>query len=153
MSRITNVTRRLPRPTAKQLVEVAKALGHPARLRILAMLEGRSLCVCQMTSMLGVAFSTASGHLGELRRAGLVVEDKQGKLVYYRLDPASPFADLLLRALALVRADDAIAADRTVVERVRAVPVDELTRAGLRLDLVGIRRRSPRRRPAAGGAP
>jgi len=132
--------RRGPGPTAKQLVQVAKAVGHPARLRILAMLQGRSLCVCQMTSLLELASSTVSGHLNDLRRSELVVEDKQGKLVYYRLDPSSPFAGLAAGALALVADDETIAADRALIDRVRAVPIEVLTGAGMRLELLGIRR-------------
>jgi DNA-binding transcriptional ArsR family regulator len=136
-------------PTAKQLVEVAKAVGHPARLRILAMLQGRTLCVCQMTSLLELASSTVSGHLNELRRSGLVTEDKQGKLVYYRQNGASPFVDLVIRAVMLVAGDEAIAADRALIDRVRAVPIEVLTRSGMRLDLVGIKRPSPRARARA----
>src|ERR1035437_10446284 len=63
----------------------AKALGHPARLRLLAMLSGGPLCVCQMTAVLGAAPSTVSEHLRELKRAGLLVEEKDGKFVSYRL--------------------------------------------------------------------
>jgi ArsR family transcriptional regulator len=129
-------------PTARQLVEVAKAVGHPARLRILAMLRSRSLCVCQMTSLLELASSTVSGHLNELRRSGLVVEDRQGKLVYYRLDVSSPFAWLVTGALAVVAGDETIAADRALIDRVRAVPIDVLTRSGMRLERVGITRPS-----------
>jgi DNA-binding transcriptional ArsR family regulator len=141
MSRDKNAgARRRSGPTAKQLVEVAKAVGHPARLRILAMLEGRSLCVCQMTSLLGVAPSTVSGHLNELRRAGLVVQEKHGKMVFYSLNTSGPFADLIAHALALVAGDEAIASDRAIVDRVRAVPVEVLTRARMQLEAVGIRR-------------
>lgn len=131
-------------PTAKRLVEVAKAIGHPARLRILAMLQGRTLCVCQMTSLLELASSTVSGHLNELRRSGLVVEDKQGKLVYYRLDASSPFAGFVTQALAFVTGDETIAADRSLVDRVRAIPIEVLTGARMRLDRVGITRPSVR---------
>ena len=129
----------------RQIVQVAKAIGHPARLRILAMLSGRTLCVCQMTSVLEVASSTVSGHLNELRRSGLVIEDKQGKLVYYRLDDRSPFANLVADAIALVDSDETISHDRTLIDRVRAVPIEVLTRAGLRLDRVGIKRQPLRR--------
>lgn len=124
----------------RQVVQVAKAIGHPARLRILAMLQGRTLCVCQMTSVLEVASSTVSGHLNELRRSSLVVEDKQGKLVFYRLDERSPFAGLVANSIALVKADETVLHDRALIDRVRAVPIAVLTRAGLRLDRVGIKR-------------
>jgi len=124
----------------KELVQVAKAIGHPARLRILAMLSGRTVCVCQMTSVLELASSTVSGHLNELRRSGLVTEDKQGKLVFYRLDAASRFADLVAETLALANTDLTIAQDRSVIDQVRAVPIEVLTGAGLKLNLVGIKR-------------
>ena len=145
MSRAKKVAAAASSPvTLKQLVQVAKAIGHPARLRILAMLNGHTLCVCQMTSVLELASSTVSGHLNELRRSGLVVEDKQGKLVYYRLDERSPFADLVIDTLALANTDETIAHDRALIDRVRAVPIEVLTRAGLRLDLVGIKRSAVR---------
>jgi DNA-binding transcriptional ArsR family regulator len=78
--------------------------------------------------------------LNELRRSGLVIEDKQGKLVFYRLDDRSPFADLVSDTVALANADETIARDRSVIDRVRAVPIEVLTRAGLRLDRIGIKR-------------
>lgn len=108
------------------------------------MLEGRTLCVCQMTSILELASSTVSGHLNELRRSGLVVEDKQGKLVYYRRDPSSPFAGAVAQALSLVSGDEAVVFDRALIDRVRAVPIDVLSRAGLKLDVLGIKRRRAR---------
>jgi ArsR family transcriptional regulator, arsenate/arsenite/antimonite-responsive transcriptional repressor len=147
MSRRKNMMRLdSPGSTAKQLVQVAKALGHPTRLRILAMVQGRALCVCQMTALLGGAASTVSGHLNELRRSGLVVEDKQGKLVFYRLDGSSPFAALVTNALASVGDDEAISLDRALIERVRAVPIEVLTRPGPKLDLVGTKRSAFRAR-------
>ncbi len=133
-----------PPVTVKQVVQVAKAIGHPARLRILAMLSGRTLCVCQMTSVLELASSTVSGHLNELRRSGLVTEDKQGKLVFYSLDAGSRFADLASDTVALANTDLTIARDRAVIDQVRAVPIEVLTRAGLKLNLVGIKRPAPR---------
>ncbi len=133
-----------PPVTARHLIDAAKALGHPARLRILAMLQGRTLCVCQMTSVLQLAPSTVSGHLNELRRSGLVLEDKQGKLVFYRRNASSPFAAVVANALALVAGDEAIVADRAVIDRVRTIPIEVLTRAGLDLETAGIHRPRPR---------
>jgi DNA-binding transcriptional ArsR family regulator len=122
----------------KQLVQVGKAVGHPVRIRILAMLNGRSLCVCQMASVLGLAYPTVSGHLTELRRSGLVIEDKRGKLVFNHLDATSPFAGIVADAIALADRDHTIARDRALVDRVRAVPIPVLTRAGLNLKRLGI---------------
>jgi ArsR family transcriptional regulator, arsenate/arsenite/antimonite-responsive transcriptional repressor len=140
MGRSTRAFTRNRSVTVKQLVAAVKAIGHPARLRILAMLEGRPMCVCQMTSILELAVSTVSEHLTELRRSGLVVEDKQGKLVFYRLDSSSVFAELVAQALAQVEDDETIGSDRALVGRVQAVPIEVLTGAGMDLRRIGIMR-------------
>jgi ArsR family transcriptional regulator len=84
---------------------VAKVLGHPARLRILAILRHNRLSVCQIASALDVAPSTASGYLLELRRADLVAEQRQGKWVYYHLT-ADDANDTLLRLVLLLIGPD-----------------------------------------------
>jgi ArsR family transcriptional regulator, arsenate/arsenite/antimonite-responsive transcriptional repressor len=130
----------------KQAVSVAKALGHPIRLRILAMLaEGTPLCVCQMTSVLESATSTVSGHLKDLRRSGLVSEEKTGKLVYYRLDEDTEWAEMVRRTVGLVTDDERVLQDRALMQRVRRIPVTQLTQAGLKLERFGILR------PPSGG--
>jgi DNA-binding transcriptional ArsR family regulator len=88
-----------------RLALVTKTLGHPARLRILAMLRHNRLSVCQIASALNVAPSTASGYLLELRRADLVTEQRQGKWVYYRLT-AEDTNDALLRFVLLLIGSD-----------------------------------------------
>ena len=74
-----------------RMVELHKALGHPLRLRLVAMLRDGPLCVCQMTGLLRRAASTVSEHLSELRRAGALQERKEGRWVEYRLsdDPVT----------------------------------------------------------------
>ena len=128
-------------------VEVAKALGHPGRLRILAMLRDGALCVCQITSVLDLSGSTVSAHLADLRRAGLVAERKRGKWVFYRLTEDQSLRGLVRDALRLVTGDPQLSEDRRVVEALRAVPVDELCRAGLNLNAVGVTP-APTRAPA-----
>ena len=77
------------------LVDLLKTLGHPARLRILALLRGGEMCVCQINSVIGLAASTVSEHLTELRRAGLLAERKDGRWVYYELKPKAGLQDLV----------------------------------------------------------
>jgi len=77
------------------LVDLLKTLGHPARLRILALLRGGELCVCQINAVIGLAASTVSEHLTELRRAGLLAERKDGRWVYYELRPKPGLQDLV----------------------------------------------------------
>src|SRR3990172_1629723 len=65
-----------------------RALSDRTRLRILHMLRGGELCVCDIVAVLGVPQPKASRHLAYLRRAGLVVSRKAGLWSYYRLTPA-----------------------------------------------------------------
>jgi DNA-binding transcriptional ArsR family regulator len=127
----------------RQVVAAAKALAHPARLRIVAMLRPGELCVCQMSTILQLAASTVSGHLNDLRRSGLVIERKEGKLVYYALDVASPFAGWVRQALELVAFDAQVLADAALIGRVRAVPIPLLTRGDLSLEDIRRRRTRP----------
>ena len=126
--------------THRQLVAAAKAVGHPTRLRILAMLQSGEMCVCQLSAILQAAASTVSGHLNDLRRSGLVIENKVGKLVYYSLDPASPFAGWLRGALALVVDDGQVRDDAALIRKVQSVPIPLLTQGDLSLDAIRRRR-------------
>jgi DNA-binding transcriptional ArsR family regulator len=112
-------------------VAVTRALAHPARLRILTMLRGGELCVCQITAVLGLAPSTVSAHLRELKLAGLVTERKEGRWVHVGLadDPrVRPWIDNSLRAL---EGDEQAAADGLMVEELRQLGVEVLCRWGL----------------------
>lgn len=68
-----------------KLLNVTKALADGSRLRILAALDGRELCVCQLTELLKLAPSTVSRHISILRQAGLVFSRKEGRWVNYQL--------------------------------------------------------------------
>jgi ArsR family transcriptional regulator, arsenate/arsenite/antimonite-responsive transcriptional repressor len=129
-------------------VEVAKALGHPARLRMVGMLRGGELCVCQLTSVLRLSGSTVSAHLSDLRRARLVAEQKRGKWVYYRLSNDESMRRLINEVLRLLIHDPQLREDARVIEAVRTVPVDDLCRAALDLTAVGV---TPRARASAKG--
>jgi arsenate reductase/ArsR family transcriptional regulator len=112
-------------------VTAARALGHPARLRIVAMLRGGELCVCQITEVLRLAPSTVSAHLKELRQAGLLRERKDGKWVFFRLaeDPASR---AWIETSSAASADDPqLAVDARLVQELRTLPVEDLCRLGL----------------------
>jgi DNA-binding transcriptional ArsR family regulator len=135
------------RTTLPALVDAVKALAHPGRLRMLAMLRGGDLCVCQMTAALERAASTVSSHLGDLRRAGLVTERKDGKWVHYHLVDTGPLADLVDRTLRLAAGDDRLRQDARVVEDLRRVPLETLCRAGFDLQASGVRPAPTQTRP------
>ena len=106
------------------LVDLMKTLAHPMRLRILALLREGELCVCQVVEILGVATSTISEHLTELRKAGLLAERKDGRWVYYALSPR-PELEGLLRALwPHVDAVAQVAQDREAAKVTRGIPVE-----------------------------
>lgn len=65
-----------------------RLLGDEARLRVLRLLEAERLNVSELTGILGIAQSGVSRHLGLLKEAGLVEEDRDGGFSYYRISPA-----------------------------------------------------------------
>lgn len=66
------------------LAQLAKALGHPARVRIMRLLLGRDACYCgQLVDELSLAQATVSQHLKVLRDAGLVVGEIEGLRTCY----------------------------------------------------------------------
>ncbi len=85
----------------REFVKIFKALSDPNRVRILKMLEIRPLCVCELTQALNLAISTVSKHLSLLRDAELIVDEKDGKWVYYKLNQAvaHEYGRLLLPAM------------------------------------------------------
>jgi ArsR family transcriptional regulator len=64
-----------------------KALADPTRLRIVGLLMGGEVCVCDIHRSLGIAQPKASRHLAYLKKSGLVATRKEGLWVYYRLLP------------------------------------------------------------------
>ena len=77
-------------------VDILKALSDLGRLRILKILEVKSLCVCEITELIGLATSTVSAHLSQLKNAGLIEDEKEGKWINYRLarNPNPLFAQI-----------------------------------------------------------
>jgi DNA-binding transcriptional ArsR family regulator len=118
-----------------RLVQTHKAIAHPVRLRLLAMLRDGPLRVCQMTVIVNLAASTVSEHLSELRRVGLVVERKEGRWVEYRL-PDSGETSMLEALWLALDGDAAVRADAVLAKELRRVPVDELCNANLDLSRI-----------------
>ena len=70
----------------KELGLVAHALSDQTRLRILKLLALRPICVCELTYILGAGQSRVSQNLAILKYAGLVTDERYGRLVYYSLN-------------------------------------------------------------------
>jgi DNA-binding transcriptional ArsR family regulator len=71
-----------------ELAELAKAIGHPARVQILRLLAHKSGCVCgEIVDELPLAQSTVSQHLKVLKECGLIRGDVDGPRVCYCIEP------------------------------------------------------------------
>jgi ArsR family transcriptional regulator, arsenate/arsenite/antimonite-responsive transcriptional repressor len=119
-------------------IQLQKTLAHPVRLRFLAMLQEGPLCGCQISTVVKLAASTVSEHLGELRKSGLVVEEKDGRWVEYRLVANETSAPVVAMLVEQVQDDPAVRADAVLVKALRRVPLEELCSAGM--DLRKLRR-------------
>ena len=97
----------------EQFAIVAKALGHPQRLELIEHLAQGTRSVEALATKLGLPIANVSQHLQTLRRAGLVVAERDGKFMNYRLADES-----VLSAFASVR---------TVAER-NIAEVDKIVR-------------------------
>ncbi len=82
-----------PEPNLQQLFDVdtlariCKALGHPARIKIINFLRKTDRCVCgKIVDILPLAQSTVSGHLKCLKQAGLIRGEIEGLNTCYCLD-------------------------------------------------------------------
>ncbi len=62
-----------------------QAFADPTRLRIILALAIEELCVCDITTVVGVSVSAVSHQLRYLRNMNVVKKRKQGKMVYYSL--------------------------------------------------------------------
>ena len=103
----------------KEASALYRLLGDEARLRLLRVLKQDRFNVKELTGILGLAQSGVSRHLGLLKEADLVVEERDGAYTFYRLSPdirgtgKGPLWPLLeaqfkvAAASALVKADEA----------------------------------------------
>jgi ArsR family transcriptional regulator len=73
----------------KDLVKIFKALADPTRLRIIALLLKRELCVCELMFILKMEQSRISHQLRILRDAELVKDRRDGRWIIYRIPDES----------------------------------------------------------------
>lgn len=73
----------------EQLAATLKALAHPARLRLLALLAERGSCICgELVEAMPLSQATVSQHLKVLKEAGLIVGAIDGPRSCYGVDQA-----------------------------------------------------------------
>ena len=107
----------------RTLVEQLKAVSHPLRLRVLALLEPGELCVCQIAETLQVPQSSVSEALKELRRAGFLTERKEGRWVFVSVVKKKHATPLLKGLLAQAGLLDEVQQDRLRAQEVLAISI------------------------------
>jgi ArsR family transcriptional regulator len=134
------------------LEEAFKAFADPTRLRILGLLSGGEICVCNIHEALGIPQPTASRHLAYLRKKGLVVTRKDGLWVHYQL---APLDDAVTRVLMSAVTHclshcDAVAKDRHRLEAQTGCCTPSMVRSNLECCAPRSgRRRTERRKDSA----
>ena len=105
----------------KTFIKVAKAIADPNRVRIIKMLQHKTMCVCEIKTALEIAQPTASKHLKILEEAGLVEYHKDEKWVNYCLSDgrSSPYAASILGNLKHWLEDDPEIA--TLIEKLQEI--------------------------------
>ena len=66
--------------------EIFKGLSDPTRLRIMALLLDRELCVCDLSALLDMKQPAVSHQLRVLKQGRVVRARREGKVVYYALN-------------------------------------------------------------------
>lgn len=64
---------------------ILKLVSEESRLKILCMLRRGEHCVCEVMEQVNMSQSLISHHLFDLKKAGIVIDDKRGSRVYYSL--------------------------------------------------------------------
>jgi ArsR family transcriptional regulator len=78
----------LSAPEADDLARAFAALGDPVRLRLLSLVaDAGEVCACDLLTPLGKAQPTVSHHTKVLADAGLIVGEKRGRWVWWRIVP------------------------------------------------------------------
>ena len=82
----------------KYFISVMKAFSDPNRVKIVKMLQHKTMCVCEIQAILQIAQPTVSKHLKILENAGVVAYSKDGLWINYFLadGSSSPYAASIL---------------------------------------------------------
>ncbi|HEY6737300.1 MAG TPA: metalloregulator ArsR/SmtB family transcription factor [Actinopolymorphaceae bacterium] len=83
------ITQELSEADALTMAGMFRALSDPVRLRLFSRIAsrgGEEVCVCDIQDV-GVSQPTVSHHLKKLRQAGLLLSQRRGTWVYYRVAP------------------------------------------------------------------
>lgn len=96
----------------EEISNIFNALSDEKRLRILKILEGGELCVCDIVNALGESQPKVSFHLGVLKSAGLIMDRRHGRWTLYSLSDRDIFRRFLILSALERISDEEIGEDR-----------------------------------------
>jgi ArsR family transcriptional regulator len=95
-----------------EIVAIARALGDPTRVRIIAALRKGELCVCELVDALDISQSSLSSHLQICRQTGVVTTRKESRWIYYSLSTRyGPLLERIFSELQTVGSDQQLRED------------------------------------------
>ena len=100
-----------------EIMESMKLLSDRSRLRILMLLAGRELCVCQIMGVLGMSQPLVSHNLSLLHRGGFLDDRRDGKMIFYTIRKKPRKMQRLLLDLVV----DALKGDRILAQDVKSL--------------------------------
>ncbi len=71
----------------KNIVTFSRALADPTRWRIIRLVLGEALCICELADILEMPQSSVSSHVQIIRKAGMLESEKCEKWTYFRIEP------------------------------------------------------------------
>ena len=71
----------------RNVVAFSRALADATRWRIVRLVMGDALCVCELADILEMPQSTVSSHVQVIRKAGMLESEQCGKWTYFRIEP------------------------------------------------------------------
>ena len=94
----------IPRQNIRDAAEGLRALAHEIRLSVLCHLLQGPMCVQELMEVTGATQSNLSQHLAKMRLMGVLVNEKRGQQVFYRI--ANPAFEQLVKALKVIYCPD-----------------------------------------------
>lgn len=88
-----------------QISSLFRQISHPTRLKILQEIGEGEACVCHLEAQLGLRQAYLSQHLMALRDANLLVTERDGRFIYYRLADRA-LLDLIKSAAEILNVDE-----------------------------------------------
>ncbi|MCF7875312.1 MAG: metalloregulator ArsR/SmtB family transcription factor [Candidatus Omnitrophica bacterium] len=102
----------------KDLDKIIKASADANRIRVLAMLQEKRMCVCEIAFVLGITQPSVSRHLKKLKAAGFIASKNDGLWTNYYLCPQNKYAKNFIKNLqAWIDLDKIIAVDKKKIKK------------------------------------